>query len=339
MSTQDFWLDSGFKHLARNDFGWLRVTPDYLRHLLNRPELAPVDESGPNERALHAALVEQPMRPVSPDELMAIEDADTRENHVHFLRVRKRLLDAVTLERFYLRTFESGTVDFPPIFLDLAAQAIVRALLDGEENVYMVRAGEIFFRRQRVSTENGRVLVADAETIQVFAETGGFGNIGRLMAMQGTETKSVRMDVLSHENAPLYWLSENRYNHVLDLTHNTPGSDALAALLPRWVRHFTGCDVDVTPLARIDDEAWRWHVGLDAEASAILNALYEEREVDAEDMSRLIALFRLVFRQSSDMRADVAGKPVWLGLAITSDHALKMKPQNLLLNLPFAPRS
>ena len=36
------------------------------------------------------------------------------------------------------------------------------------------------------------------------------------------------------------------------------------------------------------------------------------------------------------MRTDVAGKPVYLGLAIGEDQSLKLKPQNLLVNLPLA---
>ena len=36
------------------------------------------------------------------------------------------------------------------------------------------------------------------------------------------------------------------------------------------------------------------------------------------------------------MRADVAGKPVYLGLAMSAEHTLKLKPQNLLINLPLA---
>ena len=36
------------------------------------------------------------------------------------------------------------------------------------------------------------------------------------------------------------------------------------------------------------------------------------------------------------MRADVAGRPVYLGLAMTADRLLRVKPQNLLLNLPLA---
>ena len=45
------------------------------------------------------------------------------------------------------------------------------------------------------------------------------------------------------------------------------------------------------------------------------------------------------FADARDMRADVAGKPVYLGIAINADNVLKLKPQNILLNLPLAPRA
>ena len=89
-------------------------------------------------------------------------------------------------------------------------------------------------------------------------------------------------------------------------------------------------------MARIDDDAWRWHVGLDVESTAILNDLYEGKEVDEARRTRLIALFRLDFEEAGDMRRDVAGKPVYLGLAVTADNQTKLKPQNLLINLPLA---
>jgi hypothetical protein len=34
----------------------------------------------------------------------------------------------------------------------------------------------------------------------------------------------------------------------------------------------------------------------------------------------------------------MAGRPVYLGLAVREDRTLKLKPQNLLVNLPLAPR-
>jgi hypothetical protein len=337
---QDFWVDSGFSQLTINDRGWLRVTPQYLRSVLMRPELAPIAESGPDERALHAELVVSPLRAVAAEELGGIEDADTRQNYVYFLRLRKLLTDAVTLERFYLQAFQAGAIDFPPVFIDMAAQAIMRGILaDQTEDVYAVRAGELFFRHQRVSTENGKVLSADAETIQVFAESGGFGNLGRLFAQQGTPMRTMNMDVLSHENAQLYWFSENRYRYVVDLSHGGAALDALATLFGRWIKHFFGIEVTVTALPKIEDEAWRWHIGLDVESTAILNDLYEGREVDQSRLARLVGLFRVDFLDPADMRADVQGKPVYLGMAINEEHVLKLKPQNLLVNLPIAVRS
>jgi hypothetical protein len=194
----------------------------------------------------------------------------------------------------------------------------------------------MFFRRQRVSTEGGQVLSADAETIQMFAETGGFGSVGMLLARQGTPLREMNMDVLSHENAQLYWLRESRHTYLLDLTHGRDGLPALSRLLAKWITHFFGIDVTITPMQRIEDQSWRWHVGLDIEATAILNDLYLNRDVEAARLARLLSLFRLDYGDRNDMRADVAGKPVYLGLAMTADNQLKLKPQNLLINLPLA---
>ena len=83
---QDFWTTSGFNTLSKNDHGWLRVTPDYLRLLLQRPELAPVAESGARERALHQALLDDPQRAIGAAELAGIEDGDARQNYNYFFK-------------------------------------------------------------------------------------------------------------------------------------------------------------------------------------------------------------------------------------------------------------
>ena len=235
-----------------------------------------------------------------------------------------------------MQLFRQGAITLPPLFVDLAAHAIIRGVLDGCEDPYELRAGEMFFRRQRVATEGGQILAADAETIAHFSETGGFGSIGRLLSQQGTPMREMNMDVMSHENAQLYFLRENRHNYLLDLTHGRAGEQALARVLARWITHFFGARVIVEAVGRIDDDAWRWHVGLDLESTVTLNDLYEGRDVDDARRARLICLFRLDFADAGDMRSDVAGKPVYLGLAITADNQLKLKPQNLLVNLPLA---
>ena len=101
-------------------------------------------------------------------------------------------------------------------------------------------------------------------------------------------------------------------------------------------RTCSACRSRITPLQKIADAAWRWHIGLDVESMALLNDLYEDRAVGEDRLQRLISLFRLEFANPAEMRTDVAGKPVYLGLAMTAEGTLRLKPQNLLLNLPVA---
>jgi hypothetical protein len=100
--------------------------------------------------------------------------------------------------------------------------------------------------------------------------------------------------------------------------------------------HLLGVHVRIQPLQKIDDAHWRWHLGLDAEASRLLDDLYEGRAVDTERQARLVSLFRLDFAHPREMRPDVAGRPVYLGLAMNAERVMRIKPQNLLLNLPLA---
>ena len=200
--------------------------------------------------------------------------------------------------------------------------------------------GELLFRRQRVSTEAGRVLAADAATLEVFAETGGFGNVGRLLRRQNRlRCRKCKMDVLSRENAPIYFMRDELHAFVLDLTPGFEGAAALARVLERWVARLAGVRVAIEPLARIADERWRWHVGLDVDATAILNALYRGEAVAPAELERLAVLFRLEFIDPADCTPEAAGRPVYLGLACRPDRTLKLKPQNLLVGLPLASAS
>lgn len=348
---QNFWPSSGFSQLQRNSRGWLLPTDDYLRLFLDRPELALLPESCPAEQALHAALRAAPARPVADAEWQALQDEDARESYGLFLRFRDGLLAAGSLEAYYLGLFRSGSISIPPLFIDLLAQAILRNILDDASDVYEVRAAEMLFRSQRITTQDGQVLAGDREVLDMLNETGGLGDFGRFLAEAQAPLRSIDMQVLTDANAPDYWQASARHNFLLDLTHEISndlshglvftmtrarsGLKALARVLEKWVRHFLGVSVSIQPLQKINDEAWRWHVGLDVEASALLNDLYEGREVEPQRMQRLLSLFRLDFADPQEMRADVAGKPVYLGLMMNADGVSKLKPQNLLLNLPL----
>ncbi len=331
--AQDFWASSGYALLDRGPEG-LVATDAWLAHFLAREELAPPEDAGPRERALHAQVSAAPRSVVSAPMLAAIEDADARENWTHFLRFRERVLQNPTLEACYADLFAHGAVDVAPAFVDALAQPIIRAALDGTEDAWLCRAGELLFRRQRVSAEGGQVLCADAATIEVFAETGGFGSVGRLLRRQDA-LPQVKMDVLTHENAPLYFLRDELFGFVLDLRAGSRGAAAFAQVLERWIARMTGSRVAIEPVERIDDPRWRWHVGLDVDASALLDALYRGQAVPAGDLERLVLLLRLEFRDPGDVVPEMAGRPVYLGLACRPDRTLKAKPQNLLANLPL----
>jgi hypothetical protein len=97
--------------------------------------------------------------------------------------------------------------------------------------------------------------------------------------------------------------------------------------------------VRVTPLRQIEDRRWGWHVGLDAQSTGVLNDLWRGEEVEAGRLGRLLALFKLDFADPADMRQDVAGRPVYMALGMDEGGAVRMKPQNLLLNLPVGAAS
>ncbi|WP_372827714.1 DUF6352 family protein [Polaromonas sp.] len=348
---QDFWPSSGFTQLQRTPRGWLQPTDDYLRLFLARLELALLPESCAAEQALHAALQLAPSRPVPEADLQALQDEDARESYSLFLRFRDGLLEAGTLEAYYLSLFRSGSISIPPLFIDLLAQAIVRNLLDDASDAYEVRAAEMLFRVQRISTQDGQVLAGDRDRLDMLNDHGGLGDFGRFLAEAKAPLRSVDMQVLTDSNAPDYWPTSDRHNFLLDLTHEVSndlshglvltmtrarsGLKALARVLEKWVQHFLGVAVRIRPLQQVDDEAWRWHVGLDVEATTLLNDLYEGREVAPERMQRLVSMFRLDFANPQEMRADVAGKPVYLGLMMNAGQVMKLKPQNLLVNLPL----
>lgn len=334
--TQDFWAASGYRLLDRRD-GGLACTDAWLAHLAGRAELLPPQDAGPREKAMHSRLESNPRAVVAAETLASIEDPDARGNWAEFLRFRDRLLQFPTIEACYLDLFARPSVDLAPPLVDALVETILRGMLDGAADPWLCRAGEMLFRQQRVSNVGSQVLSADASTLEIFADTGGFGAVGRLLKQHNAVLPEVKMDVLSRENAALYFMREELHGFVLDLTPGREGAQALADVLRRWVGHLAGVPVTISPAGKIEDQRWRWHVGLDVDATAILNALYRGESVAAGDLERLLLLFRLDFNDPRDALPEMAGRPVYLGLACRPDRTLRVKPQNLFLNLPFAP--
>jgi hypothetical protein len=336
----NFWPHCGYALLTQDNAGHLLVSDDFLRSLLLRPELAPVPGSCAAEVALHQHLLQAPRRTVAPDELAALQDRDASDNYAVWLRFRMRLLAEPTLEASYLALFQGEGVDVPPLLVQQLTQILLLHVLGERATALEARAAEMLFRPQKISVlEDGMVMAADDETVERHAISGGFGSLGELLKQSGAPLRSVDLDVLSEENASSYWSRSEFFDWVVSLSHGQPALEALCRVLERWIAHFLQVEVRIQTDREIVDEHWVWHVGLDAQASAILNDLYAGAEVGEDRMPRLLCLFRLEFVNPADMLVEVAGRPVYLAMAMDEQKRLKLKPQNLLLNLPLARRS
>jgi len=335
----DFWRNSGFHLLERDRAGRLAVTDDFLRAYLLRPEIRPVDESGPAERRLHESLMDDPRRPASEREIDSVEDPDARLNYRVLLDYFSRLLAAPSVEACYSALFSGSGVTIPPLFIDQLAQVILRNVLEGVEEPIEARAGELFYREQKASVEGGTIVLADLETVEMHASGSAYGSLGRLIVEAQAPIRSTNLDVIDERNAGEYWSRDQRHDFVINLNYGRAGLTALARVLERWIRHFFPLELAIEPLREIEEERWAWHVGLDAQSTAVLNDVWQGVEVEPGRLRQLLALFRLDFVETALIRPDVAGRPVYLALGMDEQNVVRLKPQNLLTNLPLAATS
>lgn len=335
-----YWSTSGFDTLKINSDRHLEVTDDFLRTYLARPELNIVSQSCDQERAIHERLLQNPRLQMIDEEIDGIADPDVQTNYRIWFRYRTKLLAASSLEHFYMNLFQGDGVDVPPLFVSQLTQIFLQHILGETPDPYELRLAEFFFRTQKVSTlEDGVLMAADYETIERNAQASEFGNIVDLLKNQSLAARTIDLDVLHPDNAKSYWGRDESFDFAVQLNFDQPALPTLARLLERWIGHFLGIETSISPMREISDPKWVWHVGLDASATEILNGLYQEKSLDETVLNRLICLFRLEFNDASPVISQVRGKPVYLGLAMNEDGLIKLKPQNLLFNLPLSPVS
>lgn len=322
----DFWRTSGHHLLDRDANGYLTLTDEFLKAYLARPELAPPPDACAAEKALYEALLEDPRRSVTADEIAAITDADARENWRYMIAFRDHLMAHPTIEASYVALVREGK-RVPLLFLDQLVHVILRNVLDGAADAYLLRAAEIFFRPQRLTFHDGSLIAADEEHV-------GAAGASPLVAMLGLPLAD-GIDVLNDDNAASYWERSDRFDTALDLSAGRRGLAALGVVLERWVKHLLAVEVAIVPVTEPGDVALSWYVGLDAEATRIGDALWQRGALDADERAGIVAFYQLTFAVPSIVFARLADEPVYLILAMTADGALRMKPQNLLTGLPI----
>jgi len=325
---RDFWLSCGHHLLDRDRNGRLRVTDEFMKLYLARPELVPPPDACGVERSLQAAFLADPWRPVAPVEIDAIADADARENWRYLIALRDQLAIHRTLEATYT-TLVRENIQLPPIFVDQLTHLILRNALDRCQDGYALRAAELFFRPQRLTLHEGALLAADQE----YVDASGRG-ASPLAAMLGLPERP-DIEVLADANAASYWERSDRFDLALDLTVGRRGLAGLATVIARWIKHLLDIDVVVEPLDALRDVVLAWYVGLDANGTRIGDALWNGVEIDEATRGRIVGLFRLTFGDAEVVIERMADQPVHLILAMAPDRVLRMKPQNLLNGLPI----
>jgi len=333
----NYWPNSAYQTLLPSPDGQLLVTDDFLRTYLQRPELSLVPESCAAEKALHQRLTESPRASITEQEIAAMADEDIQENYRVWLRYRARLLAASSLEGFYMSLFKGDGVDVPPLFVMQLAQIFVRHILGEAAHPLEVRMAEIFFRTQKITVlEDSIVMAADEEVVARNAQAGESGNIMDLLKGKSMLTKSADLDVLYEDNASEYWARNEDFDFAIQLNFGHEPINHFCRVLEKWIKHFLGVAVRITPMQQISDPKWSWHVGLDAAATDILNKLYNKELLEADELEKVICLFRLDFIDEAAVTKVQQGKPVYLAIAMNDQQQLKLKPQNLLFNLPLA---
>lgn len=336
----NYWPNSAYKTLLVGEDNQLLLTDDFLRTYLHRPELKLVPESCAAERALHQRLLDQPRAEITLSEIEAMADADIQVNYQVWLRYRAKLIAANSLESFYMSLFAGEGVDVPPLFIAQLAQIFVRHILGDDPNPLDARLAELFFRTQKITVlEDGIVMGADDEVVTRNAQAGETGNIMDLLKGNSMTMRSIDLDVLHEENADLYWTRDEDHDFAVQLNFGQEPINHFCRVLEKWISHFLGVQVRITPMQQISDPKWSWHIGLDAAATQILNKLYQKEVVEQDELAKMICLFRLDFIDETAVMQAQLGKPVYLGMAMSDEKQLKLKPQNILFNLPLAKAS
>lgn len=319
---RSFWRASGLSSLDVDAHGGLVVTDAFLLHWLRRPEFGLAAADDPQARALSDLLSAQPRAPIDDTRLAALPDTSERERWRHFIRFRDRLLAAPNLQSAYARLYAdaaaAGRIDVPAPYAERLSQIVVQQLLVDCDDGLVLRVAELWFRDQTVRRDGARVLLTD----RLASEARG----------------NVDLEVLDESNAPVYFDRDEAHGFTIDIAPGSGAARVFADLVARWVHRMIGVGVAVQPESAVEAGEWRWHVGLDAQASLLLDRIFRGEALAAGDSARLLLPLRLQFAQAADMLEEIAGTPVWLALAMDEGGGLRMKPQNLLFNLPLAAR-
>jgi hypothetical protein len=285
--SRDFWLSCGHHLLDRDAVGRLLVTDEFLKAYLARPELVPPQGACAAEQNLHGALLRDPRQPIPARQVAAIADADARDNWQMMIAWRDHLVRHGSLEAAYLEIVRRN-IHFPQILVGQLVQVILRNALDECDDVFMLRAAEMFFRPQKLTFQETSIIAVDEETDTGLARHPE----SPLLALLGLPA-ATDVNLLSEAIAEIYWERSDRFDMALDLSPGGRGMSALGDVISRWLAHLLAIDAVVEPVADLENLPWNWYVGLSSEATHIGDAIWRGEDLADAVRAQLIGLLRL----------------------------------------------
>jgi Family of unknown function (DUF6352) len=328
-ASRDFWLSSGHHLLDRDTGGRLVVTDEFLKAYLARPELVPPKDACAAERELHGSLLRDPRQFVAAARIAAIADADARENWQMMMSWRDHLVKHRNLEAAYLEIVRRN-ISFPHVLIGQLVHAILRNALDDCNDVFTIRAAEMFFRPQKLVIGKGSIVAVDEE-MESSLDRLPRSPLVELLGLPATSD----IDLLDDASVATYWERSDRFDMGLGLAADQRGQAALGEVVRRWLYHLLAIDVTIEALTELRDERLSWYVGLSSDATRIGDAIWNGGEFSDAMRAQLVGLFRLTFRDPTVMIERVKGEPVYLLMAMGPDEVLRLKPQNLVTGLPI----
>jgi hypothetical protein len=327
-APRDFWLSCGHHLLDRDASNKLLVTDEFLKAYLARPELVPPAGACAAERDLHRLLLGDPRQSVAASQIAVIADVDARENWRMMISWRDHLVKHRSLEAAYLEIVRRN-ISFPHVLIGQLVHAILRNALDDCNDVFTIRAAEMFFRPQKLVIGKGSIVAVDEE-MESSLDRLPRSPLVELLGLPATSD----IDLLDDASVATYWERSDRFDMGLGLADQR-GLAALGEVVRRWLYHLLAIDVTIEALTELRDERLSWYVGLSSDATRIGDAIWNGGEFSDTMRTQLVGLFRLTFRDPADMIERVRGEPVYLLMAMTPDQVLRLKPQNLVTGLPI----
>ena len=333
---KNIWNTSGHSLLLNKNSKdkSLELSSQFLKSYLTRPELALSNESCEGEVKLHNDFKKKPLDSIKSIKNYNIKDKDTVYNWEAF----KIFCDHLKRNSYkvipsYINAFKYNNI--APLFIDHLTHIVSKEILWSINDCLIMRSAELFFRSQKILNKEDILYSVDEDVYNIKSKYYETKPLDKLFLENDKDIVDAGFIIIKEGDMENYIPYSDTFDTALDVTFSHSGLDALCRAMEMWINYFHNTICKIYPVQKINDPKWSWHTGLDKISSGILNDLYNSKNVSDIRIQNFISLFRLELSNNFPVSKHMKGKPIYLGLATDENKIFKLKPQNLIFNLPL----